>query len=78
MTFETDTKIKCCVDQLRSPSISNQSFAVPRLVATGQQLTHALQQSRGSVEIAGQACSSPSNAFASFRSSVSKPSVNQP
>ena len=40
--------------------------------------THALQQSRGSVEIAGQAFSSSSNAFASFRSSVSKPSVNQP
>ena len=40
--------------------------------------THALQQSRGSVEIADQAFSSSSNAFASFRSSVSKPSVNQP
>ena len=39
---------------------------------------YALQQSRGSVEIAGQAFSSSSNAFASCRSFVSKPSVNQP
>ena len=29
-------------------------------------------------EIGRQTCSSSSNAFASFRSSVSKPSVNQP
>jgi hypothetical protein len=46
--------------------------------ATGHFQTHALQQSRGSVEIAGQAFSSSSNAFASFRSRVSNPSVNQP
>jgi hypothetical protein len=31
-----------------------------------------------SFEIGCQACSSSSSAFASFRSSVSKPSVNQP
>jgi hypothetical protein len=40
--------------------------------------THALQQSRGSFEIAGQAFSSSSNALASCRTGVSKPSVNQP
>jgi hypothetical protein len=33
-------------------------------------------QSRGVFELLGQACSSSSSAFASFRSSVSKPSVN--
>ena len=40
--------------------------------------THALQQSEDGFEIGGQACSSSSRALASFRSSVSKPSVNQP
>ena len=49
-----------------------------RLVVKGHFQTHALQQSRGGVEIADQAFSSSSNAFASFRSSVSKPSVNHP
>ncbi len=46
--------------------------------AKGQQETHAPQQNQGGCELAGQACSSSSSAFASFRSSVSKPSVNQP
>jgi hypothetical protein len=41
----------------------------------GQQRTHALQQSRGGFEIGCQACSSSSSALASFRSSVSNPSV---
>jgi hypothetical protein len=40
--------------------------------------THALQQSPGSFELLGQTCSSSRSALASFRSSVSKPSVNQP
>jgi hypothetical protein len=44
----------------------------------GQQQTHALQQSRGGFEIGCQACSSSSKALASFKSTVSKPSVNQP
>ena len=46
-------------------------------VETGHEETHAMQQSRVSFEIAVRAFSSSSNAFASFRSSVSKPSVNQ-
>ena len=49
-----------------------------RRVVKGHFQSHALQQSRGSVEIAGQAFSSSSNALASFRSRVSNPSVNQP
>ena len=36
------------------------------------------QSLRGHFEIGYQACSSSSKTFASFRSSVSKPSVNQP
>ena len=40
--------------------------------------THAPQQIRGGFEIGCQACSSSSKALASFRSSVSKLSVNQP
>ena len=46
--------------------------------AKGQNQTHALQQSRGGFEVCGQACNSSSKALASFRSIVSKPSVNQP
>jgi len=40
--------------------------------------THALQQSRGGFEFSDQACNSSSKASASFRSSVSNPSVNEP
>ena len=70
------------LDRIRQ--VANQRFGVGgsdltgENVEMGQQLTHALQQSRGGFEIAGQACSSSSRAFASFKSSVSKPSVNQP
>jgi hypothetical protein len=39
---------------------------------------HRKREVRGRFEIVDQACSSPSRALASFRSSVSKPSVNQP
>ena len=43
-----------------------------------QQQTATADVLRGRFEIGRQACSSPSKAFASFRSRVSKPSVNQP
>jgi hypothetical protein len=39
---------------------------------------HRKREVRGRFESRCQACSSPSRALASFRSSVSKPSVNQP
>ena len=47
----------------------------PRLEDRAEKFGQGL---RGRFEIGCQACSSSSNAFASFRSSVSKPSVNQP
>jgi len=47
-------------------------------VEMGQEETHALQQNRGGFESAGQARGSSSSVLASFRSSVSKLSVNQP
>ena len=43
----------------------------------GQERTHALQQIRGGLESCCHAFNSSSSAFASFRSSVLKPSVNQ-
>jgi hypothetical protein len=42
------------------------------------ELPPQLHHFRGRFEIGCQACSSSSSALASFRSSVSKPSVNQP
>ena len=65
---------------MKRPAYSCVSPYGPAILVThGQQRTHALQQNRrGFSEFAGQACSSPSSAFASFRSSVSNPSVNQP
>ena len=45
--------------------------------ALGQERTHALRQIRG-IETHCQSCSWSSNAFASFKSGASNPSVNQP
>jgi hypothetical protein len=59
---------------LRKPTFACAAISV----ATGHERTHALQQSGGGFKIGCQACSSPSRALASFRSSVSKPSVNRP
>jgi hypothetical protein len=48
------------------------------LEACGKRLERSLKRLRGRFEIGCQACNSSSKALASFRSRVSKPSVNQP
>ena len=45
---------------------------------TCQEETYAPQQNRGGFGLLSQACNSSSSALASFKSRVSKPSVNQP
>ena len=72
--FDHQCKTTFATQSLRSLPIC----CVTATDETGQFRTHALQQSRGGFESAGQDRSWSSNALASFRSSVSNPSVNQP
>src|SRR6185295_14483966 len=76
----------------RRPPVNVARLSMAGIRNPAHERTHALQQIRGNsfaflissakgrswFEIGSQACSSSSNALACFKSSVSKPSVNQP
>jgi hypothetical protein len=62
----------------QGPGVATRSQPItPTSGCTGRWLISMLLL-RGRFETGSQACSSSSSAFASFKSSVSKPSVNQP
>ena len=74
---QTATSWGVCVTGSSTPR--KPTFACAAInVEKGHEQTHALQQNRAVSRFVCQAFSSSSKALASLRSSVSKPSVNQP
>ena len=69
-----------CRSQMERPVTVERSRAsvAPPMKAITVPRCRASSRNRGRFEIGSQACGSWSSALASFRSSVSKPSVNQP